>query len=80
MADCIFCSIVEGEEFAHKVWESEQFLAFLSIHPCNPGHTLLIPISHVDYVFDLVEPLYSDLSESRSNCLSRLEEQRVLSG
>ena len=61
MGNCIFCSIVEGKEFAHKVFESEQFLAFLSIHPCNPGHMCLIPKTHVDYVFDLEEPLYSEI-------------------
>lgn len=61
MGDCIFCSIVGGSEPAHKIWESEDFVAFLSIHPCNPGHACLIPKLHVDYVFDLEEPLYSDI-------------------
>ena len=59
MDSCVFCQIVEGVEPAHRIWESDDFLAFLSIHPCNPGHTCLIPRTHVDYVFDLPEPLYS---------------------
>ena len=59
MNTCIFCQIIEGVEPAHAIWESDVFLAFLSIHPCNPGHTCLIPKAHVDYVFDLQEPLYS---------------------
>jgi len=59
METCIFCKIVEGVEPAHKIWESDDFLAFLSIHPCNPGHTCLIPKLHSDYIFDLEEPLYS---------------------
>ena len=59
MNTCIFCQIIEGVEPAHKIWESDDFLAFLSIHPCNPGHTCLIPKAHTDYVFDLQEPLYS---------------------
>jgi histidine triad (HIT) family protein len=61
MADCIFCKIIEGAEPSHTIWESEDFLAFLSIHPCNPGHTCLTPKSHVDYVFDLEEPLYAGI-------------------
>lgn len=61
MDTCIFCKIIEGVEPAHGIWESDDFLAFLSIHPCNPGHTCLIPKAHVDYVFDLQEPLYSRL-------------------
>jgi len=59
MDTCIFCQIVEGVEPAHRIWDSADFLAFLSIHPCNPGHTCLIPKAHVDDVFDLQEPLYS---------------------
>lgn len=58
MENCIFCKIVEGLEPAHKIWENEELLAFLSIHPCNPGHICLIPKIHVDYVFDLENALY----------------------
>jgi histidine triad (HIT) family protein len=61
MDTCVFCKIIEGIEPAHRIWESEDFLAFLSIHPCNPGHACLIPKAHVDYVFDLHEPFYSRL-------------------
>jgi len=61
MGTCIFCEIIKGVEPAHRVWESEDFLAFLTRRPCNPGHTLLIPKIHVDYVFDLEDPLYSNL-------------------
>ena len=61
METCIFCQIINGEEPAHRVWESEDLLAFLTRRPCNPGHTLLIPKTHVDYVFDLEEPLYADI-------------------
>ena len=61
MVFCVFCQIVEGLEPAHRVWESEDFLAFLTIRPCNPGHTLLIPKTHVDSVFDLEETLYTNI-------------------
>jgi histidine triad (HIT) family protein len=64
MGTCIFCSIVKGMQPAHRVWESEDFLAFLTRGPCNPGHTLLIPKTHVDYVFDLAEPLYSAIFQA----------------
>jgi histidine triad (HIT) family protein len=61
MEPCVFCDIVKGVAPAHRVWESEEFLAFLTRSPCNPGHTLLIPKTHVDYVFDLEEPHYSSI-------------------
>jgi histidine triad (HIT) family protein len=59
MGTCTFCQIIERAEPAHRIWESEEFVAFLTTRPCNPGHTLLIPKIHVDYVFDLEEPLYA---------------------
>lgn len=52
---------MNGSAPAHKVWENENFLAFLDINPVNPGHTMIIPKHHIDYVFDLEEPLYSEL-------------------
>ncbi|HEX2209875.1 MAG TPA: HIT family protein [Longimicrobium sp.] len=61
MGTCSFCQIIKGVEPAHRIWESEDFLAFLTIRPCNAGHTLLIPKTHVDYVFDVEEPLYSNI-------------------
>lgn len=46
MKDCIFCNIVAGEIPAEKVYENDTVLAFLSIGPINPGHTLVIPKAH----------------------------------
>ncbi|MDD5172353.1 MAG: HIT family protein [Candidatus ainarchaeum sp.] len=61
MDDCIFCKIGAGKIPSAKVYEDDKFLAFLDINPVNPGHTLLIPKKHVDNLFDIEEPLYSDL-------------------
>lgn len=41
--DCVFCKIVRGDLPSFKVYEDEKTLAFLDIHPVNPGHTLVIP-------------------------------------
>ena len=43
-------SSAAGIEPAHRIWESEDFLAFLSTHPRNPGQTCLIPKMHIEYV------------------------------
>ena len=57
----IFSSIIKGESPAYKLWENEEFLAFLDIMPINPGHTLVIPKLEVDYIFDLPQPLYTTM-------------------
>jgi len=50
---CVFCKIVANKIPSHKVYEDEQFLAFLSIDPLSPGHTLVIPKKHYRWVWDL---------------------------
>jgi histidine triad (HIT) family protein len=52
MDDCIFCKIVRGEIPCHKVYEDDNFLAFLDISPVSLGHTLLIPKKHYRWVYD----------------------------
>lgn len=47
----IFEKIVAGEIPCHKVWENDEFLAFLDIRPVAKGHTLVIPKEQVDPVF-----------------------------
>jgi|SRR3989344_4258651 len=50
---CIFCKIATGEIPSTKVYEDENFLAFLDIHPIGPGHTQVIPKKHYRFVWDL---------------------------
>jgi histidine triad (HIT) family protein len=49
----IFSKIISGEIPAHKVAETNEFLAFLDISPLAEGHVLVIPKTEVDYIFDL---------------------------
>ncbi len=49
----IFSKIVNGEIPCYKIAEDDKFFAFLDIHPLQEGHTLVIPKTEVDYIFDL---------------------------
>jgi histidine triad (HIT) family protein len=53
MENCIFCKIVDGKIPSHNVYEDSEFLAFLSIDPVSPGHTLVIPKKHYRWVWDV---------------------------
>jgi histidine triad (HIT) family protein len=57
----IFEKIVKGEIPSHKVWEDDEFLAFLDIRPVAPGHTLVIPKKQVDPIFALDDSSYQRL-------------------
>ena len=58
MEDSIFTKIVRGEIPAHKIYEDERTLAFLDIHPVQPGHALVIPKKQVEFVWDLEDDDY----------------------
>ncbi len=61
MANSIFTKIVNGEIPCHKVYEDDKILAFLDIHPIQPGHTLVISKKQVEFVWDLDESDYAAL-------------------
>lgn len=46
MSDCLFCKLVARQIPSHVVYEDDQVLAFLDIHPIRPGHVLVIPKTH----------------------------------
>ncbi|MFZ1586547.1 MAG: HIT family protein [Saprospiraceae bacterium] len=57
----IFAKIINGEIPSHKVYEDENFLAFLDIRPMVKGHILVIPKKEVDYLFDMNPEEYTSL-------------------
>lgn len=57
MKDCIFCKIANKEIPAYIIDESENFIAFLDVHPHAPGHTLIIPKKHYQNFKELPEEL-----------------------
>lgn len=59
MEDCIFCKIVAGDIPSHKVYEDEEVIAFLDIHPLQPGHTLVIPKTHNPHFEQLTDEDFS---------------------
>lgn len=52
---CVFCEIVKGSVNAYKIFESENFLAFLDINPRSKGHCLVIPKQHYQNLLDMSE-------------------------
>ncbi len=52
---CVFCQIVAGMAPASIVFDDPELLAFLDIHPVNPGHLLIIPKVHAPYLANFDE-------------------------
>jgi histidine triad (HIT) family protein len=59
--DCIFCQIAQKKIPSQIVYEDENFIAFLDIHPANKGHTLVIPKNHVKDLNELKEDAAKEL-------------------
>ena len=55
MPECLFCSIVKKEIPAEIVYEDEGVVAILDIHPCAPGHTVVIPRRHAETILSLAD-------------------------
>lgn len=49
----IFTRIINGELPARFVYTDDRCVAFLSINPLRPGHTLVVPRAEVDHWIDL---------------------------
>jgi len=57
----LFTRIIDGELPARFVWKDEHCVAFLSIQPIRPGHTLVVPRRAVDHWLDLEPELVAHL-------------------
>jgi histidine triad (HIT) family protein len=53
--DSVFTMIIRGDLPGRFVWRDDQVVAFLTIGPVQPGHTLVVPVAQVDRWTD-VEP------------------------
>jgi histidine triad (HIT) family protein len=60
--DCDFCAIARGtDKAAEVVCEGESWVAFFPRDPATPGHTLVIPRTHVANLWEIDQPLGADL-------------------
>jgi histidine triad (HIT) family protein len=50
---CIFCAIIAHREPAFRLYEDDDTLAFMDIHPANDGHCLVIPKKHYETIFEM---------------------------
>ena len=57
----IFTQIIKGDIPCYKIYEDDQTIAFLDIHPETKGHTLVIPKKEIDKIYDLPDEDYRAL-------------------
>jgi histidine triad (HIT) family protein len=72
MEDCLFCKIVKSEIPSYKIYEDDDFYAFLDIFPRTKGHTLLIPKKHYRWTHDV--PNFGEYWETAKKITKALQE------
>lgn len=74
MSETIFDKIVSGEMPSWKVWEDDDYLAFLTPFPNTPGFTVVIPKKNPgDYVFDIDDEVYVGLMKAARTVAKQIE-------
>ncbi len=59
----VFTRIIQGELPGRFVWRDQRCVAFLTVNPLKPGHTLVVPIEEVDHWLDCPPDLLHHLVE-----------------
>lgn len=57
----IFSKIVNGDIPSYKIAEDDRYFAFLDINPLAKGHTLVIPKTEINYIFDIEDDLLAGM-------------------
>ena len=72
----VFTRIIDGEIPGTFVWRDPDVVAFLSINPVQPGHTLVVPRAEIDHWIDLEPPLvaahHARRADGRTRALDRV--------
>jgi histidine triad (HIT) family protein len=58
---CVFCEIAAERSPASLIYRDANLLAFMTIRPGNPGHTLIVPVKHAENLFDLPTETAKDM-------------------
>lgn len=59
----VFSQIIAGDLPGRFVWEDDEFVAFLTINPVTPGHTLVVPRAEIDQWQDIDPDTYARLMQ-----------------
>lgn len=80
MDNCIFCKIIEKQEPADILFENDKVMAFFVKDRVCEGHTLLIPKTHCENIFDITHDDLVAISEASQIVANLLTEKYSVTG
>ncbi|UZE93841.1 MAG: HIT family protein [Candidatus Pacearchaeota archaeon] len=55
--ECFFCQLVSGKVETVRIYEDADILCILDIYPANPGHMIVIPKKHFQFMHEIPDAL-----------------------
>lgn len=80
MIDCLFCKIINKEISAEVVYEDENTVAILDVHPKAPGHAMVLPKVHAENILDLSDNKIEGTFKAVKNVTALLKKALVPDG
>jgi len=74
MSDSIFTKIIKGEIPCHKIYEDDKTVAFLDIHPIQPGMVLVVSKTQVGNFYELDQQDYAALFATVKKVAQKLKQ------
>ena len=59
--ECIFCEIIKNKEKEPIIYEDANFIVLPSLRAICPGHIMVIPKEHTDFLFNMKDNEYLEL-------------------
>ncbi len=76
MENCIFCKIAAGEVPSQKEHhEDDVVVSFPDLHPRAPGHTLVIPVEHYRWFYEVPDEISNKLFKAARHLAIKLKEE-----
>ena len=70
----LFTRIIDGEIPGRFVWTDDRCVAFSTIAPITPGHTLVVPRAEVDHWIDLDDDLAAPIAlATTTRCAAQVD-------
>ena len=70
---CIFCDLIRGAGEVSICYEDSVAIAFLDIHPVNPGHVLVVPREHYEVLQDIPKDVGAHLYLVAAKLIPRVQ-------
>ncbi len=74
MENCLFCRIASHELKANFIYEDDNVMAILDIHPSATGHTMVIPKVHAKNMLEIEDSAIPELFATVKKVLHLLKD------